>query len=163
MFVTIESLNAYGLKIKDDNNSNNEDTIDTLVSNHEREYLDMCLSVGLSEKLTDATKSEDRFIALINQVAFRDGRCRSIGIDKGANYYIYSLWLKKQFEDATSSGVTVIDPLNGVNVDPNVLYRRIHNTAADASIMCLELISENISAYEEFTESEGLSHINPLL
>lgn len=163
MLVNIDTLNAYGLEIKDDGNSNNSDTIDALVENYERDYLDMCLSVPLSDQLTDDTKGDDRFKALIDQALFDDDQCRSIGLDKGANYYIYSLWIKRQFEEVSGSGTTVLKPENSIQLNPRYHYREIYNVASEASRMCISIINENITDYPEFTEAKGLSKISSIL
>lgn len=154
MYVDIDTLNALGLTIED----REEERIALLVSIHERDYLDLCLSVPLSVALTDTTKDDERFTNLSNVGTLEvDGiTIRTKGIAAGANYYIYYHYLLQKFQDVSSSGVTVQLPENSKQLDPERYLISLNNYATDASRECITAIELDEDTYPEYDYSDGL-------
>lgn len=154
MIVTVDTLNEFGFQIS----AKKEEEIELLVDTYEREYFDICLSVGLSEVFTESTKDDARFTALRessvldNAVYFNCKRLERVkGLDYGANAYIYFQFLIEQFRNSSSSGVTVLDPSNSVQIDPNALINEVFNKSSYAAAGVQAFINENSDDYAEVT------------
>ncbi len=153
MLVTITTLNSYGLEIA----AGKSALIESLIDNNERDYLDAAMSVDLSELLTDATKTDERFTVLLDGFVHESKRVK--GLIYGANHYIYALYLAKQYESISSSGQTVQAPENSKQLDPQLKYNALYNAASYAATQIANYIDDNPDTYPEYTGASGISEM----
>lgn len=150
MIVTISTLNALGLEVP----IGETDKIINLVTQYEADYFRLCLSAGLANVFTEATKDTARFTALRESSIVDE--VYLLGMDYGVNYYIYFYYLLDKYQDISNSGITVLKPHNSVQLSPNPKLNKLWNKAVEACIGCRYYIEENVDNYAEVTEFEAI-------
>lgn len=147
MLVTIDTLNSFNLTIEDD--AAHSATIAAIVEKHERDYFDACMSVGLSDVFTEDTKDDERFLFIRNSQVIDDIRTK--GLDYGVNHYIYYWYLGEAFNAQSQSGITVQNPENSVQVNPNIRLNELWDKAVLAQEDCYYCIDNGDYDYSEVT------------